>query len=120
MSAWRPAKERNRERRAALLEEARRCAAVLAAAGATKVVLFGSVACDDGGPANDIDLLVVIPTAVPFVERAGWLLAIIDSSEAVDLFAYTPEEFEAMREGSPLVRRALLEGTVVHEESPRS
>jgi predicted nucleotidyltransferase len=79
MEAWRPAAERNADERRPLLAEARRCAAVLASPGASRVILFGSLARDEAGPVSDIDLVVVIAIDAPFVERAARLAEIIDT-----------------------------------------
>jgi predicted nucleotidyltransferase len=115
MSEWRPARERNAERRRALVEEARRLAGRLAARGARRVVLFGSAARNEAGPPGDIDLLVVMDTHLPFVERAARLLEELGSAEAVDLLVYTPEEIAWMGERSAIVSEALRTGIVLHE-----
>ena len=115
VDGWRPASERNRERRDRLMAEARRCATVLASAGATRVILFGSLATGRG-PVDDIDLIAVMPTDLPFVERSASLFDAIDSAESIDLLVYTPAEFEAMASSSALVMNALSTGVTLHEK----
>jgi predicted nucleotidyltransferase len=115
MDAWKPADEANRERARVLLEEARRIADALAERGASRVVAFGSLVRNDGGPVHDIDLLVVIETAVPWPDRPHRLLEGIPTSEPVDLLAYTPREFDLMRRRA-FVRDALANGIVLHEK----
>lgn len=115
MEGWRPASVRNRERRDRLMVEARRCAKVLASAGATRVILFGSLASGTG-PVDDIDLIAVMPTDQPFVERAASLFQYMDSEESIDLLVYTPAEFDEMVACSSLVRTAMSKGVTLHEE----
>ncbi len=81
--------------------------------GATLVVLFGSAARGRRDLFTDLDLLVVLPSDLPFVERTGALYRQLGTGVDMDLFAYTPAEFEEMKE-RPFVRRALAEGKVLH------
>lgn len=87
----------------------------LVSMGAQKVVLFGSAARDEIGLFSDIDMLVVMDSPLPFIERLMEIhRKIVPSS--VDLFVYTPQEFEEIRETNPLVRQALKEGKVIYEK----
>lgn len=119
MATWLPAGVRNADRRRELRREAERLAELLAARGARQVVLFGSTVADDNRPVDDIDLLVVVETDVPFAERAARLLVELASREAVDLLVYTPAELAELRERSGFVRRALATGIVLHAEPSR-
>jgi len=95
----------------------------LAAWGASKVVLFGSVARGDHRGCSDIDLLVVKETEDGLMSRIEQVLEICDRAAAplpVEPLVYTPGELEGLLEaGNPLVTRALRQGRVLHEQ-PRA
>ncbi len=94
-------------------EELERAVHLLRDMGATLIVLFGSAARGRRDLFTDLDLLVVLPSDLPFVERLGALYSRLCSRMDMDLFAYTPAEFEEMKE-RPFVRRALAEGKVLY------
>jgi len=74
----------------------RRVAPVLARHGATRAFLLGSFARGSADAWSDIDLVIVMPTDQPFVERPLGLTEVLETLPvAVDLFVYTPEEFAA-------------------------
>ena len=84
--------------------------------GAEKAIIFGSSARGDADQYSDIDLIVVKRTDRGFVDRLADVVDCIKPDFALDVFVYTPEEFERMREeGNPLVTRALEEGEVIYE-----
>lgn len=80
--------------------------------GAQKVILFGSWGRGEGADWSDLDILVVMRSDLPFVERMGEIYRRLRPCEA-DVFVYTPEEME---EGNPVIRRALAEGKVLYEK----
>jgi len=88
---------------------------LLAAKGATRAVLFGSVArgTDDGR--SDVDLIVVDDADLPYFARLDkYYDELVDLlGRPLDLFVYREGEFERMREGM-FVRRALAEGKVIY------
>lgn len=90
---------------------------LLARSGARAAYLFGSHARGDADAHSDIDVIVVAPTGKPFVERfRDYLPAIIAAGVGVDLFVYTPEEFEALKEeGRPFLTHALENARLVYE-----
>lgn len=74
----------------------RRLAPVLAGLGATQAFLVGSYARGSADAWSDIDLVVVMPTERPFVDRPRDLGEVLDAVPvAVDLLVYTPAEFAA-------------------------
>lgn len=85
--------------------------------GARVAYVFGSHARGDADAFSDIDLIVVAPSERPPVERfRDYLPAIAAASVGVDLFVYTPEEFDALRdEGRPFLVSALESARIVHE-----
>ncbi len=84
-------------------------------AGAKRIILFGSLAKDEIGPASDIDLLVVQETKKRFIERLRELYEIINPKYALDLLVYTPSEFNEMKEKSIFVKQILREGKLLYE-----
>lgn len=85
--------------------------------GAQQAYLFGSHARGDADRHSDIDVLIVTPTERPPVERfRDYLPAILAAGVGVDLFVYTPEEFEEMkREERPFLMHALESAQAIHE-----
>ncbi|MGQ9779767.1 MAG: nucleotidyltransferase domain-containing protein [Bacillota bacterium] len=102
------------DRAALLAEELERLKRELAGMGAKKIVLFGSYARGRADALTDLDLMVVMESDLPFVERLGMLYRRLAPRVAVDILAYTPEEWRKMQE-TPFVRRALKEGRVLYE-----
>ncbi len=102
-------------RRKALKNELIRVVDELKKAGAKRIILFGSLAKDDIGPASDIDLLVVQETKKRFIERLGELYELIDPKYALDLLVYTPSEFDEMKKKSIFVKQILREGKLLYE-----
>ena len=73
-----------------------RVAPILVRHGATRAFLIGSFARGSADAWSDIDLVVVMQTDRPFVERPFGLGDVLDAVPvAVDMFVYTPEEFAA-------------------------
>lgn len=103
-----------RERLRARRTETARLTEAAVAAGAQKVVLFGSLVSGEPGLASDVDLLVVWDTLLDFVERGAALYRRLQPRVPVDLLVYTPHEMEAMAD-RPFVRHALAEGKVLYE-----
>lgn len=84
---------------------------------ARRAYLFGSHARGTADPHSDIDVIVVAPTRRPPVERfRDYLSAVVAAGVGVDLFVYTPEEFEEMRrDRRPFLVHALDGAKVVYE-----
>lgn len=106
--------ERRAERQALLERELERIVLVLRQMGAQRVILFGSVARERISAWSDLDLIVVLDSDLPFIKRLGLLYEQIRPRVGLDLMAYTPQEFEAIRE-RPFIRQALQEGKVLYE-----
>ncbi len=58
--------------------------------------IFGSFGTQDFGPESDIDIILVVRTDTPFLERARDFFDVMDLALAMDLLVYTPEEFERL------------------------
>lgn len=85
--------------------------------GARAAWVFGSHARGTADAWSDIDVIIVAPTERPFVDRfRDYLPAIVEAGIGVDLFVYTPEEFERMNdEERPFLVSALQDARLVHE-----
>lgn len=82
--------------------------------GPERVILFGSAARGESDPHSDVDLILIKRTRKPFLRRLVEVARLVTDLR-VDLFVYTPEEFERMRlEGNPFIERVLKEGRVVY------
>lgn len=98
-------------------EEIRRAAvAGCRRAGACLAVLFGSYARGTADAWSDVDLLFVLETDEPFLERWRLLEDVVRALPGCELLVYTPEELEGMR-GRGVVARALAEGVTLFERS---
>jgi len=70
-----------------------------------KIILFGSQARGQADEYSDLDLIIIKKTEQGFVER---LTSVPLLPVHADVFVYTPEEFERMKEnGNPFITHAL-------------
>lgn len=85
---------------------------------ARKVVLFGSYARakEAADLFTDLDILAVLDSDLPFVERTRDLYRRLAPRVATDILAYTPREWENVKH-RPFIEKALAEGKVLHEET---
>ena len=82
-----------------------------------KVILFGSWARGEQDEYSDLDFVVIKKTGERFMARLLEVARLLDSDLGkVDVFVYTPEEFENMKEaGNPFVEKVLSEGELIYE-----
>ena len=91
----------------------------LMAYGPEKIILFGSAARGDADEFSDIDLIIVKKTETRFIQRQVDATNLVPSDISVDIFVYTPEEFQGMiDDNSPFIERALAEGIILYENAP--
>jgi predicted nucleotidyltransferase len=85
--------------------------------GARAAYLVGSRARGTADVHSDIDVIVVAPSERTPVERfKDYLAAILASPVGVEMFVYTPEEFERLlAEERPFLVHALEGAKVVYE-----
>ncbi len=81
-----------------------------------KIILFGSHARGDWDEWSDIDLMVIYRTEKRFMDRLTDLYMSWKIPKAVDILAYTPEEFEDLLEERAFVQDAVKEGEVLYEK----
>lgn len=85
--------------------------------GPEKIIVFGSWVRGEADEYSDLDLVIIKETDVRFVRRAVEVSEYIQWSTSVDVFVYTPEEFQLMQErGTPFIERVLAEGRVIYEK----
>lgn len=83
-----------------------------------KIILFGSVARGEADEYSDIDLVLIKKTYQRFIQRLIEASQYLKIAKSVDIFVYTPEEIEQMREeGNPFIQRVLKEGKVIYERT---
>ncbi len=86
-----------------------------------KIILLGSVARGDADEFSDIDLIIVKKTETRFIQRQVDATNMVPRDISVDIFVYTPEEFQNMiDDDNPFIERALAEGIVLYEDAPRN
>ena len=79
-----------------------------------KIILFGSLSHGNLHKTSDIDLIIVQKTEKRFLERLDEFYKYLNPSVAVDIFVYTPQEFEEMKRSS-FMKSALRRGKVLYE-----
>jgi predicted nucleotidyltransferase len=98
----------------------RRIVASLAALRPRRILVFGSRARGDADEHSDLDLVVIQETRDVFPERSKKAALLLDVPGAVDVFVYTPAEFEQMRrDGNPFIRNVIKQGRVIYEAPGR-
>ncbi|MDP3048544.1 MAG: nucleotidyltransferase domain-containing protein [Thermodesulfovibrionales bacterium] len=82
-----------------------------------KVILFGSLAGGDMHEWSDIDLLIVKKTTKRPLERILEASRLIKPTIGIDLFVYTPEEFDALvQEKFSFLTTIARKGKVLYEK----
>lgn len=83
-----------------------------------KIILFGSYVRGEMDEYSDLDFVVIKKTDRRFLERLIDVAKLIDNGLGqVDVFVYTPDEFQRMVEwGNPFIRNVLKEGRTVYEK----
>jgi len=80
-----------------------------------KILLFGSYAKGKNDDESDIDIIVVYQTKKKFMDRLEELYMSWAMPEAVDILAYTPDEFDQMQKENFFIQDAVKEGIVIYE-----
>lgn len=58
--------------------------------------IFGSYGTPEFGRDSDIDMMLVVKTEKPFLDRAMAFTDLLDIVPSMDLLVYTPEEFASL------------------------
>jgi predicted nucleotidyltransferase len=82
-----------------------------------KVILFGSMAEGNMHEWSDIDLLIVKKTTKRHLDRILEVSRLIKPAVGIDLFVYTPDEFETLlREKFSFLTKIAQKGKVLYEK----
>jgi predicted nucleotidyltransferase len=106
------------DREKSLKEELSRIVAVIQSEyDPERIVLFGSLASEAVHEWSDIDLLVIKKTNKRPIERTMEVARLIQPRVGIDLFVYTPEEFNLLiREGYAFLLNILKTGKTMYEK----
>src|SRR5207253_4157699 len=80
-------------RRRDLEAELERITQTLPDLGVKRALLFGSLARGEVRGQSDLDLILIVDTSEPFVERCARFYASLEPRIGMDLLVYTPAEF---------------------------
>ena len=106
---------KRQQHRELLRRSAGEIAARLAALDIEKISLFGSYARGRADLFTDLDVLVILETDKPFIERAGELHSLLCLPVDADILCYTPQEFRRMRD-TPFIKKILEDEVVLYEK----
>jgi predicted nucleotidyltransferase len=107
-------REKKEEHLAQLKQEYSRVKKELIELGVLKIIKFGSSVRGELGVFSDIDLLIIMESENTFVERLANIYEKIQPKE-IDILAYTPDEFQRMKEENLFIQHILKEGIKVYE-----
>ena len=81
-----------------------------------KVILFGSAVRGESSSDSDIDLAIIKSTNQPFYQRNRDVRILLRSKIPLDVFVFTPEEFEKTKKTNPFVAEIERTGRVIYEQ----
>jgi len=82
-----------------------------------RIILFGSLAEGDTHEWSDIDLLIVKKTSKRPIDRILEVNHVIKPTIGIDVFVYTPDEFESLLEQKfSFLTNIVRKGKVVYEK----
>lgn len=82
-----------------------------------KIILFGSMAKGEIHEWSDIDLLIIKETSSRPIDRCVEIARLTKPKVGIDLFVYTPEEFNSiMKEGFSFLSDIIKHGIVLYEK----
>ena len=79
-----------------------------------RIILFGSYASGHPTTDSDVDLVVIKKTTQPFLERQKQVHLLLRTTTPVDIFIFTPDEFEKAKNNNLLIKEASETGKVVY------
>ena len=98
-----------------LEKELDRISQMLPQLGVQQAVLIGDLATGQVGPESSLGLIMVLDIPGNFTRRMDFFTSHLAPTLATDFLVYTPEEFRALKDTSPFLRKALQGGRVVYE-----
>ena len=81
---------------------------------AEKISIFGSYARGKRDLFTDLDVLIIMESNKPFLERLKNVYSSLNLKVDADILCYTPEEFERIKD-KPFFKRILKEEVVLFE-----
>lgn len=81
-----------------------------------RVILFGSTVRDEFSPDSDIDLAIIKSTSQPFYQRNRDVRKLLRSKVPLDVFVFTPGEFEKTKTTNPFVAEIARTGKIIYEQ----
>ena len=76
--------------------------------------MFGNQARNETHEGSDVDLILIKNTKKRFTKRIEEVLSKIEYDIDLDVFVYTPKEFNKMKsENNPFIKNALKEGIII-------
>jgi predicted nucleotidyltransferase len=83
-----------------------------------RIVVFGSFATGCIGEWSDLDVVVILDTNLPFLERVRLILRQVSPKVTMDVVVYTPAEWMDLKKTRPFVRDEIVaKGKIVYERS---
>lgn len=82
-----------------------------------KVILFGSSVRSESSPDSDIDLAIIKSTDQPFYQRNRDVRILLRSKIPLDVFVFTPDEFESTKTTNSFVAEIERTGRVIYEQT---
>jgi predicted nucleotidyltransferase len=81
-----------------------------------KIILFGSYAYGNPRPESDVDLLVVMNTALREIQQSLQIRQYLNPLFGVDILVYTPARLEErLKLGDPFIKEIIENGAVIYE-----
>lgn len=79
-----------------------------------QIILFGSYASGQQKEYSDVDLVVIKTTDLPFLERQKQVYMLLRTLTPVDIFVFTPEEFEKGKHTNLFLKEASKTGKIIY------
>jgi len=80
-----------------------------------RISLFGSYTRGKADLFTDLDILIIMDTPKPFLERTKEVYALLALPVDADILCYTPEEFEGLK-NTPFFQKILAEEIILYEK----
>jgi predicted nucleotidyltransferase len=104
------------KRKQLIAEELKRVIPKIIELDVEKIIVFGSSVSNRIHKSSDLDILIIKKTSKKFLDRLEEFYQYLKPSLAMDLFVFTPEEFEDMKRYNQLIKSALKNGEVMYEK----
>lgn len=79
-----------------------------------KIILFGSYAYGLQKEDSDVDLVIIKTTNLPFLDRQKQVHMLLRTFTPVDVFVFTPEEFEKGKHNNLFLKEAAETGKIIY------